>query len=307
MKLKTRNVPRACVLVLLGFCAALFSSATNSLPIRQADATMRSWNQPVKPFRIIGNIYYVGASDITSYLMVTPAGDILLDGGFVETAPQIEANIKKLGFRLSDVKILLSSHAHYDHAGGLAELKRATGATFYASAGDAPVLESGGHGDPSFVEAVTFPPVKPDRLLHDGSGVMLGGMALTAHVTAGHTKGCTTWSTMVNDGGKAYHVVFVCSTSMLPGIKLIGNQSYPTIASDYENTFRVLRALPCDVFLGAHGSFFDLAAKREALARGAKPNPFIDQQGYRAYVKRSESVFRAELRRQQASTKSPAR
>ena len=286
---------------------AVFSAATNSLPVPQADATMRSWNQPVEPFRIIGNIYYVGASDVTSFLIVTPAGDILLDGGFVETAPQIEVNIKRLGFRLSDVKILLSSHAHYDHAGGLAELRRATGATFYASAGDAQVLESGGHGDPSFVSDVAFPPVKPDRLLHDGSGVMLGGMALTARVTAGHTKGCTTWTTMVSDGGKSYHVVFVCSTSVLPGIKLLNNQSYPTIASDYENTFRVLRALPCDVFLGAHGSFFNLTAKREALARGAKPNPFIDPAGYHAYVERSEAAFRAELRRQQAATKSAAR
>ena len=205
------------------------------------------------------------------------------------------------------MKILLSSHAHYDHAGGLAELKRATGATFYASAGDAPVLESGGHGDPSFVHAVTFPPVKPDRLLRDGSGVMLGGMALTAHVTAGHTKGCTTWTTMVNDGGKSYHVVFVCSTSVLPGIKLLGNQSYPKIASDYENTFRILHSLPCDVFLASHGSFFDLTDKRNALLRGRKPNPFIDPAGYRAYVDRSEAVFRAELRRQQTSAKSAAR
>ena len=307
MKLNIRHLPSACILVLLGFCAALFSAATNSLPTPQADATMRSSNQPVEPFRIIGNIYYVGASDITSYLIVTPAGDILLDGGFVETAPQIEANIKKLGFRTSDVKILLSSHAHYDHAGGLAELKRATGATFYASAGDAPVLKNVGQGDPSFVHAVTFPPVKPDRLLHDGSGVMLGGMALTAHVTAGHTKGCTTWSTMVSDGGKSYHVVFVCSTSVLPGIKLLNNPNYPTIASDYESTFRVLHALPCDVFLGAHGSFFDLTAKRAALLRGAKPNPFIDTAGYRVYVDGSEAVFRAELRRQQESAKLGAR
>lgn len=288
-------------------CAGMFCRPAAANPRPQANATARSWNQPVEPFRIIGNIYYVGASDITSYLIVTPAGDILLDGGFVETAPQIEANIKKLGFRLSDVKILLSSHAHYDHAGGLAELKRATGATFYASAGDAPVLERGGHGDPSFVSDVTFPPVKPDRLLHDGSGVMLGGMAFTAHVTAGHTKGCTTWTTMVSDSGKSYHVVFVCSTSVLPGIKLLNNPRYPTIASDYESTFRVLHALPCDVFLGAHGSFFDLTSKRAALLRGAKPNPFIDPAGYRAYVERSEASFRAELRRQQESAKPGAR
>ena len=288
-------------------CGALFCRPARSNPRPQADATPRSWNQPVEPFRIIGNIYYVGASDVTSFLIVTPAGDILLDGGFVETASQIETNIKKLGFRLPDVKILLSSHAHYDHAGGLTELKRATGATFYASTGDAPVLEGGGEGDSWFVHAVTFPPVKPDRLLHDGSGIMFGGMALTARVTAGHTKGCTTWTTMVNEGGKSYHVVFVCSTSVLPGIKLLGNQSYPKIASDYENTFRVLRSLPCDVFLASHGSFFDLKDKRNELLRRRKPNPFIDPEGYRAYVDRSEAVFRAELRRQQGSAKSAAR
>lgn len=288
-------------------CEGICCTPARSNPAPQADATSRSWNQPVDPFRIIGNIYYVGASDITSFLIVTPAGDILLDGGFVETAPQIESNIKKLGFQLSDVKILLSSHAHYDHAGGLAELKRRTGATFYASSGDAPVLESGGRGDPSFVSPVTFPPIKPDRLLHDGSGVMLGGMALTAHVTAGHTKGCTTWTTMATDSGKSYHVVFVCSTSVLPGVKLIANQSYPTIASDYENTFRVLHSLPCDVFLASHGSFFDLTGKRAAMLRGVKPNPFIDSAGYHAYVDRSEAVFRAELRRQQTRAKSAVR
>ncbi len=283
--------------------AGMFCRPAAASPRPQADGASRSWNQPVQPFRIIGNIYYVGASDITSYLIVTPAGDILLDGGLVETAPQIEANIKKLGFRLADVKVLLSSHAHYDHAGGLAELKRATGATFYASTDDAGELASGGREG----TIGPFPPVKPDHLLHDGSGVMLGGMALTAHVTAGHTKGCTTWTTMVSEGGKSYHVVFVCSTSVLPGIKLLNNPNYPTIASDYENSFRVLRSLPCDVFLASHGSFFDLTGKRAALLRGAKQNPFIDSAGYRAYVDGSETVFRAELRRQQESAKLGAR
>lgn len=290
---------RLCLALVFVVCAGMFCRPAAANPRSQADATARSRNQPVQPFRIVGNIYYVGASDITSFLIVTPAGDILLDGGFVETAPQIEANIKKLGFRLADVKILLNSHAHYDHAGGLAELKRATGATFYASAGDAGVLASGAREG----TIGPFPPVKPDHLLRDGSGVMLGGMALTAHITAGHTEGCTTWTTMVSDGGTSYHVVFVCSTSVLPGIKLLNNPSYPNIATDYESTFRVLRSLPCDVFLASHGSFFDLTGKRAALLRGAKPNPFIDPAGYRAYVDRSEASFRAELRRQQESGK----
>ena len=147
-----------------------------------------------RPFHLIGDIYYVGSSDVTSFLIVTPAGDILLDGGFVETAPRIEANIRALGFKLSDVKILLNSHAHYDHAGGLAELKRATGARFVAMQGDAALLARGGRGDFFFGDRDTFPPVEPDRVIHDGDTVMLGGVTLTAHLTAGHTRGCTTWT-----------------------------------------------------------------------------------------------------------------
>lgn len=299
-----RSIPRAGILICLG----LILGGAPGAAWAQADATSRASNQPVEPFRIIGNIYYVGASDVTSFLIVTPAGDIVLDGGFVETAPQIEANIQKLGFRLSDVKVLLNSHAHYDHAGGLAELKRATGAQFYASAGDASVLEAGGNGDPSFREPLTFPPLKPDHTVRDGEDVSLGGTTMTAHVTAGHTRGCTTWTTSVEEDGKQYHVVFVCSTSVLPSYSLVSKPTYPNIARDYENTFRVLRSLPCDVFLASHGSFFDLAGKREAMQRGAKTNPFIDPAGYRAYLDRSEASFREELRRQQdrAKSQSPA-
>ena len=299
MKLHS-SIPSPAILICLGlFCASAPGAAW-----AQANSTSRAWNQPVEPFRIIGNIYYVGASDITSFLIVTPAGDVVLDGGFVETAPQIEKNIQALGFRLGDVKILLNSHAHLDHAGGLAELKRATGARFYASAGDAPVLETGGHGDPSFREPSTFPAVKPERIVRDGENVNLGGVMLTAHVTAGHTKGCTTWTTTVTENGKSYHVVFVCSTSVLPSYSLVTKPTYPNIAGDYENTFRVLRSLPCDVFLASHGSFFDLAGKREAMQRGAKTNPFIDPAGYQAYLDGSEASFREELRRQRDRARS---
>jgi metallo-beta-lactamase class B len=272
-------------------------------PDPQQDATSRSWNQPVPPFRILGNLYYVGANEITSFLIVTTAGDILLDGGFEETAPQIEANIRKLGFHLSEVKILLNSHAHLDHAGGLAELKRATGAALYASVADAPMLESGGHGDFFFGDRLTFPPVKPDRLLRDGDAVRLGGMELTAHLTAGHTKGCTTWTATLEENGARYHAVFVCSTSVVSGYRLVGNAAYPDIAEDYANTFRTLRSLPCDVFLGSHGSFFGLTEKREALAAGAPSNPFLNPGQYRTFLDRSEAAFREELRRQQELAK----
>ncbi|MDE3135430.1 MAG: subclass B3 metallo-beta-lactamase [Acidobacteriota bacterium] len=268
-------------------------------PGSQSDPDARAWNQPVKPFHIIGNIYYVGAKEISSFLIVTPRGDVVLNAGYVQTAPQIEANIRSLGFHVADVKILLNSHAHLDHAGGLAELKRVTGARFYASAADAPLLESGGRGDYAFGDKYTFPPIKPDRLLHDGDTVSLGGTTLTARLTPGHTKGCTTWTMNVQADGKQYPVVFACSTSVLQGVRLVNNPLYPGIARDYERAFRVLRSLPCGVFLSDHGWMFHLDAKRQALASGAKPNPFIDPAGYRAYIEKSEAAFLKDLHQQE--------
>jgi metallo-beta-lactamase class B len=165
----------------------------------QADETSRSWNQPVNPYRVIGNIYYVGAAEVTSFLIVTPAGHILLDSGFAETVPQIKQNIAQLGFRLQDVKILLNSHAHFDHAGGLAELKKLTGAKLMASEADAALLAKGGKGDFHFGDRLSYAPVITDRMLQDGDRVELGGVTMTAHLTPGHTKGCTTWTMKVKD------------------------------------------------------------------------------------------------------------
>lgn len=271
----------------------------------QADAEARSRNQPVAPFHIIGTIYYVGASDITSFLIVTPAGDILLDGGFAETALQIEANIQKLGFKLADVKILLNSHAHFDHAGGLAELKKRTGAQFAAMQGDAKVLADGGLNDFYFGDKDQFPRVKPGRLIHDGDAVTLGNVTLTAHLTAGHTRGCTTWTMTTEENGKTYHVVFVGSASILPGYSFVKRpgypESYPGIGADYDKTVRVLQSLPCDVFLAPHGSFFNLAGKREALAKGAKENPFIDPTGYQAYVAGVQKAVEDEWSKERAA------
>lgn len=283
--------------------AALIVAPALAAP--QADPQSRSENQPVPPFRIAGNIYYVGASDITSFLIVTPAGDIVLDGGFVETAQQIEANIEKLGFKLSDVKILLNSHAHYDHAGGIAEVKRRTGAQLVAMERDAALLASGGRGDFFFGDRLTFPLVKPDRVVHDGDTVSLGGVTLTARLTAGHTRGCTTWTMTTEENGKPLHVVFIGSMSVLPGYRLSGKESYPGIAGDYERSFRTLKSLRCDVFLGSHGSFFGLTDKREALAKGATENPFIDPAGYNAYIDRTQRAFDAELQRQRSTPKTP--
>jgi len=257
---------------------------------------IKAMNQPVPPFHAIGNIYYVGASDITSFLIVTPAGDFLLDGGFADTAPQIERNIQTLGFKLTDVKILLNSHGHLDHAGGLAELKAKTGAKLLLMAGDAEVIATGGDG--------RFPAVKADQVIHDGEKVSLGGVTMTAHLTPGHTRGCTTWTTAVQDAGTNYNVVFVGSASVLPNYRLIDRPGKPAtysgIQADYEKTFRVLNSLPCDVFFGAHGSFFSLTAKREAMAKNPAQNPFIDPDGYHAYVAHAEKVYQTELERERS-------
>jgi metallo-beta-lactamase class B len=277
-------------------CLLLYSLCAG-FAFGQADEVSRSGNQPVDPYRVIGNIYYVGASDVTSFLIVTPQGHILLDSGFFETVPQIQKNVAHLGFRVEDIKILINSHAHYDHAGGLARLKELTGARLMASEADAELLARGGKLDPNFGDRFVYTPVTADRILRDGEKVEFGGVTMTAHLTPGHTKGCTTWTMSVKEGSKQYDVVFVGSSSV-PGYKLINNEQYPTIAADYEKTFRVLRNLRCDVFLASHGSFFSLQEKLELLARDKKRNPFIDPRGYRRFVAQSEKAFRDELKRQ---------
>jgi metallo-beta-lactamase class B len=264
----------------------------------QSDPTWRSWNQPVEPFRIVGNIYYVGASDVASYLIVTPKGDILLDGGFVETAPMIRDNIRRLGFKPEDVKYLLNSHAHFDHAAGLAQLKQWTGAQFVASRADGDQIARGGHDDPMWGDKYLFPPVKPDRYIADGDTVTMGDTIMTAHLTPGHTQGCTTWTTDAMENGKRLHVVFLCSVSA-PGYRLVENPKYPNIVNDYRKSFALLKTLPCDVFLGAHGQFFHLKEKRAAMKANPAVNPFIDPKEFRAFVEAAEHDFEAELKQQQ--------
>lgn len=271
----------------------ILSLATSLAAFAQKTETERSWNQPVVPFRIIDNIYYVGASDITSYLITTPKGHILIDGGFVETVPQIATNIAKLGFKLADVKIILNSHAHYDHAGGIAELRRLTKAKFYASAGDAPLFRSGGLGDPNYGDRFQFEAIVPDATFGDGKQIKLGGVSLRANITAGHTPGCTNWTTTAKEQKKTYNVAFICSTSA-PGYRLIDNPKYPNIVADYEATFARLKKMPVDIFLASHGNAYDLLEKIAKLTPGG-PNPFNDPEGYREYLRESEENFRNTL------------
>ena len=255
------------------------------------------WNAPVAPFRIAGNVYYVGAAEVSSFLIATPQGLIVLDGGFEETAPMIEANIRKLGFDPKQVRILLASHPHYDHAGGLKQLRDDTGARFYASKGDAPLFARGGLGDPQFGDRFPFPALEPDVLLKDGDTVTLGGTTLVAHVTAGHTPGCTTWTMTVRDGGKAYDVVFVGSPSVPSEYRLTGNARYPNAVDDYRRQFAVLESLPCDIFLASHGSMFHL---QEKLAKGS----FVDPEGYRQFVARMKAAFEARVKQEWTKTSS---
>ncbi|MBV9495138.1 MAG: subclass B3 metallo-beta-lactamase [Acidobacteria bacterium] len=238
-------------------------------------------NNPIAPFRIVGNVFYVGASDVTSFLIVTNKGHIVIDGGYEDTAPMILANIRTLGFQPRDVKLILNSHGHTDHAGGIDALRRATGAKFLAAKEEAPLLARGGLDDPQFGDRFPFPPTPPDTLLQDNQKVTLGDTTLVAHLTPGHTHGCTTWT--LRAAGK--DVVFLCSISAPTEYKLVGNPLWPNAVEDYRSSFAKLRALPCDVFLGSHGGFFDLAAKI------GHPERFIDPAGYKAHLHRMEAAF----------------
>ncbi len=264
----------------------------------------RKMNQPVEPFKIIGNVYYVGASDVTSFLITTPKGHILIDSGFSETVPQIKANVAKLGFKLEDVRVLLINHAHYDHCGGLAELKKLTGARLLASAPDAAVLEDGGASDFRFGgdKAFSFAPVKTDELLKDGQEITLGETVLKTYFTFGHTKGATSWTTDVTENGKKYKVIFMSSTTTLD-YTFVDNQKYPQIADDFTKTYQTLKTIKPDVFLASHGQFFDLLGKAERLRAGAKTNPFIDPEGYQTFVAEVSESFENKLKAEKAAKK----
>lgn len=262
-----------------------------SLLIAQRNAEERAaWNQPIQPFHIIGNIYYVGVQGVSAFLITTGKGAILLDGGFPESAPLIEKNIAELGFRVQDVKILLNSHAHYDHCGGLGELKSHSGAGLVVSERDTIVL-NGRRVIHCVDPERPLPQVGVDRGISDQETVKLGGAVLTAHLTPGHTKGCTTWTMETSSGGKTYQVVFYCSTTVA-GSPLVGNREYPEIAADFERTFEKLRRLPCDVFLAPHGSFFRRDEKLAAMRSGRR-DAFVDPAEMRKYVDQSEQAFRA--------------
>jgi len=259
----------------------------------------RSWSEPFPPHRIAGNLYYVGTRGLASFLIATPEGHILINSSLESSVPLIEASITKLGFRFADVKILLVSHAHWDHNAGSALVKERTGAQYQVMEQDVAVTEDGGKSDFFYGKSPQslYRPTKVDRVLHDGDQVKLGGSVLTAHLTAGHTKGCTTWSMKVKEGNQTYDVVIIGSPNVNAGFQLVNNAKYPTIAEDFARTFATLKSLHCDIFLGAHGDYYGLERKFALLA-GQGPGIFIDSDGYRSYVAGKEKAFLHELERQ---------
>jgi metallo-beta-lactamase class B len=268
--------------------------AAEQAPLGNVD---RQWNTHVAPFTVIGNIHYVGVEGLSSFLITTPSGHFLLDGGLPQTAPQIIANIERLGYRIEDVRYLLNSHAHYDHAGGLARLQRESGAEMIASAADRAALEAGRFPyGPS--ASVNFPPVRVDRVIADGETLRLGGVVLTAHLTPGHTPGCTSWSMdVIGADGVRRRVLFHCSTTVAG--QSLSPPAYPAIVADFEQTFRRLRDMNVDVLLTNHPGFADLAERRARQLSG-DANAFVDPAALDALNDALERAFREELARQQA-------
>lgn len=258
-------------------------------------------SKPFPPFRIAGNLYYVGDDYQADYLIVTPKGNILINSGYEADVSKVKESIKKLGFQFGDIKMFLISHAHADHSGGAALIKKETGAKYLVMDADVPVIESGGKADFQYGNSTDtenfYQPTPVDRVLHDGDQVKLGNTVLVAHHTGGHTKGCTTWTMQVEEQGKNYNVVIVGGPYVNPGYKLVNNISYPNIAEDYKHTFQVSKALPCDIFLGSHGMYFELE-KKYALMHKNTINPFIDPEGYKKFIVDREQDFLKELAKQ---------
>jgi metallo-beta-lactamase class B len=265
----------------------------------KSTAQSNDWTEPFPPFKIAGNLYYVGSRGLANYLITTPKGHILINSDMEENVPLIRASVEKLGFKFTDIKILLISHGHWDHNAASDTIKKLTGAKYMVMDADVSVVESGGKTDFQYGSdpKLLYKPTKVDRVLRDGDEVKLGGTVLVAHLTPGHTKGCTTWTLKVGDSGKTYDVVIIGSPNVNPGYQLVNNTAYPQIAEDYMKMFSVLKSLPCDIFLGAHGNYFGLEGKY-ARFKDEGVAAFVDPEGYRKFVDDKEQEFKRELAKQ---------
>lgn len=258
------------------------------------------WTKPFPPFRIIRNVYWVGTYDLSSYLITTPAGHILINTGLADSVPQIRSGIEQLGFKLSDVKILTATHGHFDHVAGLAELKRLTGARLMMSEPDAELLESGAKSDFRFGDdpGARFEPVQVDRKLKNSEKIELGGVVLTAHLHAGHTKGATSFTFDVQENNRTYRVSIINMASINPGVRVSGMPKFPNIAQAYAQTFHDQREMQIDVWLASHAAQFALHKKYQP-GDAYNPDRFVDPQGFQAAVAALEKIYRDQLAKEQ--------
>lgn len=274
---------------------ALAAAGIVFLFVQWRAATNAGGQKYAEPFQIAGNLYYVGANDVASFLITGPEGHVLIDGGYPDTAPMIMASIAELGFDIRDVRVLLNSEPHFDHAGGLAELQEASGAEVWASEASADAIEAGGD-DPDvalplraliWTGLIRYPAARVDHRLADGDRVVLGPTTLTAHVTPGHTRGCTSWAFPVRDGEQGLNVVSACS------LVALGGAQYPEQRADFERSFTVLRSLPADIWVTSHGRLWGRYRKFAARDSSVNPvDPFVDREGYAAYVDSAEARLR---------------
>ena len=275
--------------------AGLLTALALIMTGRWLNETKRGGQVAAEPFRIVGNFYYVGANDIAAFLITGPAGHVVIDAGYPTTARMVMASIAKLGFDIKDVKVLLNSEPHPDHAGGLGVLQQASGAELWASDASADSLASGGD-DPDLmlplrvltrIGVVGYPAARVDHRFDDGDTIYLGPIALTAHITAGHTRGCTSWSFPVRDGDRVLNVVSVCDTGVL------ATSTYPEQTADRERSIRVLRSLSADIWVTNHARAWGRYRKFTASATAKDPvEPFIDPVGYRAFIDAAETELR---------------
>ena len=279
---------------------AIFLCAAFSLFAQPALGAINPlWTKPFPPLRIAGNLYYVGTWDLACYLIVTPQGDVLINTGIGNSAPQIRANIEKLGFKLSDIKILTATHAHWDHVAAMAEMKRLTGAQVWISEPEAPLLESGGKTDFRFGDdpEARFEPVHVDRKLKDGEAITLGGADLVLHLHPGHTRGATSFTFTVKDGARTWPILIANLPTINPGVVLRHNPKYPEIAEDYARTFRGLKSMTPEIWLASHASQFALHTKYKP-GDPYRPERFVDPDGFRAEVARLEKLYLAQMERE---------
>ena len=282
--------------------AVLFLAGT-SLPAQTIPPPADNYNEKKEPFRMIGNIYWVGHTQIGAFLITTPEGHILIDTTSTEQSHWVRENIEKLGYSMKDIKIILNSHAHEEHMGGFAMFQELTGAKIIAAKLAADEMAVGGRTDFREDGSQQYTPVKADETIDDGETVQFGGVTLTVHLTPGHTKGCTTWTMELEEDGKKYNVVFFCgmATAGVDRAPLLNNPKYPNIVEDYQNSFRLLKTLPCDVFLYPRATTIKLHEKQRRLNQGEKPNPFVDPAGCRGYIEEYETLFSDLLAEQRAA------